>query len=638
MHNNSKTELLAPVGKWSVLQEVISAGADAVYLGGKRFNMRLLRPDFNFSDQEIRDAVTVCHDNGVSLYVTLNNLYQEQELPGLAEYLEFLKDVQVDAVIVQDLALIDICRRLGIALHASVQMGVNNLDTVRILEQNGFSRVILSKNLSLQEIREIKSQSNLGLEYFVHGDLCIAHTGQCFMSGLLFAESGNRGRCRKPCRWLYDLEAQSSGKIVENKYLLAHKDLCLYLSVPELIDAGVTSFKIEGRMREAEYIGFLVSSYRRAIDRYLTGSHLPMVDDPEWKKLHERRVRDFTTGNLYGPPGAKDIGFFGEREPAFLTGPSELVKLHDDDYSEWSGHEHRVDLSVKVGNRDGMRVALDKGVQTIVIPGTFYRYEGGFLSMKDIASAVGEGTDAGVRVVFEFPRIVTVNDYHLVQELWGLANTDKVEAVVVHDPGSLLRALELGIKAWAGYGLNLTNSSALEQVKAWEAIRACPSLEISKNDFNDMAKVSPLPLEVMVHGPLCGMISDFCVVGSIDADDAQGCISPCEHDHFCLIDELGQKYPLEFDRQCRCHIYHPFELSLFTKLPWLAERVASVRIEGNGYSAELLGQIIDIYQSALKDISRGQWNQQSNYHRLLDLFPAGLTKGPLDTPGRLLSQ
>ena len=131
MHANSKIELLAPVGKWSVLLEVINAGADAVYLGGKRFNMRLLRPDFNFSDQEIRDAVNMCHDNGVSLYVTANSLYYEKELPELVDYLEFLKDAQVDAVIVQDLALIDICRGLGIALHASVQMGVDNLETVR---------------------------------------------------------------------------------------------------------------------------------------------------------------------------------------------------------------------------------------------------------------------------------------------------------------------------------------------------------------------------------------------------------------------------------------------------------------------------------------------------------------------------
>ena len=185
--------------------------------------MRLLRPDFNFTDLELQDAVALCHDNGVRLYVTLNNLYHEEELPALHDYLEFLKAIQVDAVIIQDLALIEACHRQGITMHASVQMGVNNLETARLLEQSGVSRAVLSKNLALHEIRELRDQSSLGLEYFVHGDLCVAHTGQCLMSGLLFGRIGNRGECRKPCRWSYDLETAQSGKIVTDQYLLAFR-------------------------------------------------------------------------------------------------------------------------------------------------------------------------------------------------------------------------------------------------------------------------------------------------------------------------------------------------------------------------------------------------------------------------------
>ncbi|MGI6550299.1 MAG: peptidase U32 family protein [Syntrophomonadales bacterium] len=628
MHVDCKTELLAPAGKWSVLREVINAGADAVYLGGKRFNMRLLRPDFNFSDQEIRDAAALCHDRGVSLYVTLNNLYYEHELAELNDYLGFLKDAQVDAVIIQDLALIGHCRRLGIAAHASVQMGVNNLETVRVLEENGCRRVILSKNLSLQEIEEIKNNSSLGLEYFVHGDLCIAHAGQCFMSGLLFAESGNRGQCRKPCRWVYDLEGKSSGVVAENKHLLACKDLCLYHAIPELIQAGVTSFKIEGRMREAQYLSLLVSTYRKAIDRYLNESRYPQSDDPEWKNLYQQRVRDFCTGSLYGSPVANDIGLSGEREPRFPTAPQELTRLGKQDYREWSGDRKQLDLSVKVDSRDGMRVALERGVQTIVVPGTLYHNQHGFSSLQEIESALKEANGAGVRVVLEFPRIITVNDRHQAEYLWELVKAGTVNEVMVHDPGSLSLASQMGIKAGAGYGLNLANSSAVNQVRKWGALWACPSLEISKNDLQSMAHASPLPLEVLVHGPLCGMISDYCLIGSIDTSEKQGCTSPCERDSFWLIDDRGQKYPLQSDDRCRCHIYHPLEMSLFTELPWLAERVSSVRIEDNGYPSDLLGQVIDIYQAALKDISRGVWNQQSQYARLLKLFPNGLTKGP----------
>ena len=153
MRARCEIELLAPAGKWTVLKEVLQAGADAVYLGGKRFNMRLLRPDFNFTDLELQDAVALCHDNGVRLYVTLNNLYHEEELPALHDYLEFLKAIQVDAVIIQDLALIEACHRQGITMHASVQSTIET----RLLEQSG-KRAVLSKT-ALHEIRSSETRA-----------------------------------------------------------------------------------------------------------------------------------------------------------------------------------------------------------------------------------------------------------------------------------------------------------------------------------------------------------------------------------------------------------------------------------------------------------------------------------------------
>jgi U32 family peptidase len=195
-------ELLAPAGKMEVLQQVVAAGADAVYLGGKRFNMRALKNDFNFTDEEIRSAVEFTHQRGRKIYITINNLYDSSEMNDIVDYLLFLKETGVDALIVQDLGIVDLCSQMGLdmPLHASVQMGIANLEAVKVLETQGFTRVILSKNVSLNEIREISAGTGLGIEYFVHGDLCISHTGQCYMSSFVSGKSGNQGKCQKPCR------------------------------------------------------------------------------------------------------------------------------------------------------------------------------------------------------------------------------------------------------------------------------------------------------------------------------------------------------------------------------------------------------------------------------------------------------
>jgi U32 family peptidase len=201
-----KLELLAPAGRIEALHSVVEAGADAVYLGGKRFNMRALKTDFNFADEEIAEAVQFLHQHHRKLYITVNNLYNGEEIDDIADYLLFLQGLGVDALIVQDLGIINLCQemQLKLPLHASVQMGIANLEAVKILEEKGFQRVILSKNLGLDEIRAISTGSSLGIEFFIHGDLCISHAGQCYMSSFIAGESGNRGRCRKPCRWPYE--------------------------------------------------------------------------------------------------------------------------------------------------------------------------------------------------------------------------------------------------------------------------------------------------------------------------------------------------------------------------------------------------------------------------------------------------
>ncbi|MGE5415518.1 MAG: peptidase U32 family protein [Acidobacteriota bacterium] len=630
----TKLELLAPAGKWPVLEEVVRSGADAVYLGGKRFNMRLLRPDFNFTDQEIRDAADFCHEHGAKLYVTVNNLYYENEIQELGDYLGFLDSAGVDALIVQDLGTVQLTKELGLSvpLHASVQMGVNNLETVSLLEQNGFTRAILSKNLSLEEITYIHNNSKLGLEYFVHGDMCIAHTGQCYFSSMMFGESGNRGQCRKPCRWRYQVE-RSGGKNFDGvKYFLAHKDLCLYPHIRELIKAGITSFKIEGRMREADYVGFIVGAYRRAIDKISAGETFIHNKSEDWVELNERRIRDYSVGSIHGKVGTESIGFSGEREPKFPTSPIKIEPLTEQDFTDVKPMKRSLSLSVKVGGLQSLDVAIEKCANTIILPTTVFRFrQGGFRSRGEVSNAVSRAQKAGIAAVMEFPRIVTLKDETQVQQLLEMAEDSGVSAIMAHDPGTLIRAANMGLKVWAGAGLNLTNSRALQQVKEWGALKATPSVELNRDNLLEMAADSPLPLEIVVQGPLCAMISDYCVSGAVaDESDNGRCSMPCRRGEYTLIDELGQRYILENDLDCRTYMYFPQDLSLLHLLPMLqAGGIDSIRLEGDRYSAQLLGETIDLYKSAISNLSQGEWHMRDFYVKLLDMFANGLTTAGL---------
>ncbi|MDO8137960.1 MAG: peptidase U32 family protein, partial [Candidatus Brocadiales bacterium] len=254
-----KLELLAPTGKWEALEAVIEAGADAVYLGGKQYNMRLHRKDYNFDQEGLARAVDFAHTRGKRLYVTVNSLLgtvEAEELPG---YLEFLESIGVDAVIIQDLAVISAVRELGLNLpiHASTMMNVHSVEMALELADLGISRVITSRDISLSQVKEIHETTGLEVEYFIHGDMCVAQSGLCYSSGILFGKSANRGECMKPCRWNYTIiENSSKEEAVElaSGHFLAIKNLCLLNHLPELAHAGVSSLKIEGRMRHARFL------------------------------------------------------------------------------------------------------------------------------------------------------------------------------------------------------------------------------------------------------------------------------------------------------------------------------------------------------------------------------------------------
>ena len=293
-----KVELLAPAGNMNSLKAAVMAGCDAVYLGGKSFGARAFSKNFN--DEEIIEAIKYCHLYGVKVYVTANTLIYENEVETFLDYIEFLHKNNVDAVIIQDFGMFDLVRKTfpNLELHASTQMHIHNLDGTQLMESLGTKRVVLARETSIDEIKYIKDNSNVELEVFVHGALCISYSGQCLMSSLIGGRSGNRGACAGSCRLKYDVIDDNGKKLNKGEYPLSTKDLNSLEHVGELIDAGIASFKIEGRMKSPEYVYMVVSLYRKAIDSYYKYGCVN-IDEDEIIKLKKIFNRKFVEGFLF---------------------------------------------------------------------------------------------------------------------------------------------------------------------------------------------------------------------------------------------------------------------------------------------------------------------------------------------------
>lgn len=607
-----KIELLAPAGTWDVLEKVAVAGADAVYIGDKRFNMRLLKSSHNFTDSEIKNAVHFLHKQNKKLYITVNNLYFEKETEEIKEYLLFLEDIGVDALIVQDLSIASLYKELNltIPLLASVQMGIGNSEAANFLKENGFSRVILSQNISLNEIREIKKHTIMGIEVFAHGDLCISHTGQCHMSSFIAGVSSNRGICIKPCRWQYKLGFDGTPG-----YHLAHNDLSLYPYITNLIDAGVGSLKIEGRMRSAEYLSSIISLYRRAIDRIVQEQDDYQVDLDELNRLEDIKVRNYSVGRLWGELGLDNVDISGENEPFFPTKAKQLKKLTIDDYFEEKNdiNSNDIDLAVKLGSLQALE-AIKNDCQTIIIGlEKFPFYNLGF-NRDDIRDILGWAKGNNTKIKIETPRIVTQSNWRKIEELGSMEKSENLSGFIVNDLGSFRYFSSQGFKVWGGPGLNIANSRSNNFLINRGMSGVCLSPELKLKNIKEIGD-SGRNLEMFVHGPLCGMITDYPIT-EIRGEDSKS----------NLIDKYGQIYRLRKADDGRTNIYFPYDLCLFNYLPkLLAMNISRMRIDGQFYKTDTLIKVVRIYNQSIKDIQKGSQLTSDSFAAILDLFDEGLT-------------
>jgi putative protease len=293
-----KIELLSPAGNMESLIAAVEAGCDAVYLGGTLFGARAFAGNFN--NDELVEAINYCHSYGVKVYVTTNILIYEHEVDHFMEYIDFLHKNNVDAVLIQDLGMLDLVHKTypNLECHASTQMHIHNLDGVIMANKLGCKRVVLARETPIEVVKEIIEKTNVDIEIFAHGALCVSYSGQCLFSSLIGNRSGNRGSCVGSCRLPYKIVNKDNQKLNDGDYPLSMKDLNTLEYVGELIEAGVTSLKIEGRMKSPEYVYTVTKLYREAIDSYYEKKEV-FIDKKELNNLQKLFSRGFTKGYLF---------------------------------------------------------------------------------------------------------------------------------------------------------------------------------------------------------------------------------------------------------------------------------------------------------------------------------------------------
>ena len=339
-----RPEILSPAGNFEKMRAAILYGADAVYLAGSRFGMRAAAD--NFTVDELRSAVGYAHERGVKVYLTLNTMPREDEYPALREYLTELRDVPLDAMIIADVGVLFLVRELlpDMEIHISTQANAVSAAACIAWQRLGAKRVVLARELTLEEIKAIRRAvpDELELECFVHGSMCISYSGRCLLSNHVIGRDANRGMCAQPCRWNYTFRAE----ITEEKrpdtvitleemggetFMMASRDTCTIEHIPELIEAGIDSFKIEGRMKSAYYTAVVTNTYRMAFDSYFSGNY---EYNPDWyRELESVSHRDYATGYYYADSHtdanlAKSNGYI--KDKAYLA----VVEAYDEKTGE----------------------------------------------------------------------------------------------------------------------------------------------------------------------------------------------------------------------------------------------------------------------------------------------------------------
>lgn len=433
-------ELLAPAGNMESLVAAISAGCDAVYLSGKKYGARAFAA--NFSNEELIEAINYAHLYDVKVYVTVNTLIYESEFDDFTNYIDFLYKSNVDAVIMQDIGAMDLVRQKfpNLEIHASTQMNIHSLESVKMLESLNIKRAVLSRELSISDIENIKKNSNIELEIFIQGALCVSFSGCCLMSSLIGERSGNRGSCAQCCRMKYSLIKDN--KEVDEGYLLSTKDLCTINNIGKLIDIGVTSLKIEGRMKRPEYVYIATHLYRKAIDSYIKNGTINITDEDlyELKKVFNR---EFTKGFIFNED---NDNFINKKRPNHQgVEIGKVVSINNDSFL--------LKLTDTLSVQDGIRIVDDD------IGFTVYDI---YKDNKKVDQAYNGDTVKIKHKIDSLSKVVKTTDYNQLKEIKNKINNSKRLPIDINVYAKIGKKLSLEV-IYKDYSIKLDSDYVVDK-------------------------------------------------------------------------------------------------------------------------------------------------------------------------------
>lgn len=607
VYNGREIELMAPAGNLEIFKEIVKSNCDAIFLGGIQFQMRRIRKGYNFSDDDLVEVMRLSKEYNKKIYITLNILVTSYEIEELKEYLKFLDDLKPSAIIIQDLAVLKLIEELGLKnlkIHTSIQMNTHDAETVKLLKSKNIEKIVLSRECTKEDIKELYDETNMDFEYFCYGEMCAVKDAQCSASSFIFGNNTGRGRCFKVCRWKYQLE--HNDVVLKPEYPLGIKDLSIFEYIKEVFDSGITTFKIEGRMRDAEFLVPIINCYGDAIDHLIKYGNY----DKDTTLLYETRLRDLSNGYINGDPMLDNVNVYREDVIKNFSTPTEIKEITQETTDEIlnkikiNSPEKSKSLSVYVKDLAGLKVALDENVSRIYISDEFEEID--LIKLSEINRNDTE-------IYLATPRTMNNERFKHIEKL---LKSKVFDGLLYTTYGCSARFKDYNLVA--DYNLLTYNHKSLEYIhNNFNTNEVCASFELTQNEFAPFIKNAKSDIEIIVHGIIPIM---YTYRNLFDYYDEKDIVS-----NKLTLKNTGSDFEVYVDRYKMSHIVPRYELCLQDILTELQkyENIKHLRIDGRFYKSTELSSIIKSYKETLDKADYEKYKSQK----------AGLTYGALNFGG-----